>query len=547
MAPSRESLDAKSSPGDSDLTLFDVERSASLHDNPCAGDLSAGSSVWERLRKEAGELVVVAAPVVVQMATQQGMVVTDQVMVGHLGTDPLAAASLGNTWFNFWFYFMVGVATAVDTLGSQAYGAGDMVAYWKAAASSVLVLTVLVIPMGAALWCAEGVVHSLFQQPPHLAQMSGSFCKGLIPGLWPLMWGLVATKLLQTRNIVMPSAIIGLITFLVNIALNFVFIRAFGFMGCPAATTVSRIFQTMLTVVYLIYDVKCKGKGCEESWAELLREGLGRSSLISFLMLGLPGGVMLGLEATSFDISTALAGRLGTVAVDAHTVLLTMIAFSFMACPFGLGIAASIRVGSLLGSGDHKAAGLSSILAISMSGAFMLGTATFLLLCRHQAGSWFVNDQRVIDTVATLLPILVSVQVFDGVEGATQGVLRGIGKQLPLLVIILVGFWLCGLLPGYFLTFHFGLGLKGLWYGMASGIVSVTLISIGYLLSLDLEHESMATQLRIKELSNTERRPDAVQYQPTSRVEDDERIELMSASSAEITRLASIVGSNVTE
>lgn len=46
---------------------------------------------------EARTLAALAAPVVIQMATQQAMVVTDQVMVGHLGADELAAAALGNT------------------------------------------------------------------------------------------------------------------------------------------------------------------------------------------------------------------------------------------------------------------------------------------------------------------------------------------------------------------------------------------------------------------------------------------------------------------
>jgi MATE family multidrug resistance protein len=48
-------------------------------------------------------------------------------------------------------------------------------------------------------------------------------------------------------------------------------------------------------------------------------------SLRLFLALGLPGGFMMGMEASSFDITTALAGRLGTVAVDAHTILLSVI------------------------------------------------------------------------------------------------------------------------------------------------------------------------------------------------------------------------------
>lgn len=70
--------------------------------------------------------------------------------------------------------------------------------------------------------------------------------------------------------------------------------------------------------------------GCDEPLLLLLLEGCKWRKAAAFLALGLPGGVMLMLEASSFDITTALAGRLGTIAVDAHTILLTVVGG---ACP----------------------------------------------------------------------------------------------------------------------------------------------------------------------------------------------------------------------
>jgi Na+-driven multidrug efflux pump len=48
-------------------------------------------------RSELRVIMGLAIPVMTTMATQQGMVVTDQIMVGHLGAEELAAAALGNT------------------------------------------------------------------------------------------------------------------------------------------------------------------------------------------------------------------------------------------------------------------------------------------------------------------------------------------------------------------------------------------------------------------------------------------------------------------
>ena len=46
-------------------------------------------------------------------------------LVGKLGEDALAAGAIGITYFNLMFYFLIGVSSALDTLGAQAYGADD--------------------------------------------------------------------------------------------------------------------------------------------------------------------------------------------------------------------------------------------------------------------------------------------------------------------------------------------------------------------------------------------------------------------------------------
>ena len=55
---------------------------------------------------------------------------------------------------------------------------------------------------------------------------------------------------------------------------------------------------------------------------------------------------------------THLLAHAGTAQVDAHTTVMTIVSGTYMAVPFGLGCAATIRVGNLLGSGHGKRAEL---------------------------------------------------------------------------------------------------------------------------------------------------------------------------------------------
>jgi Na+-driven multidrug efflux pump len=65
--------------------------------------------------------------------------------------------------------------------------------------------------------------------------------------------------------------------------------------------------------------------------------------LVTFLSIGIPGGAMMAAEQAAFDGTTALASQLGQVATSAHAILLGLCTLSFIAFPFGLSIATSIR------------------------------------------------------------------------------------------------------------------------------------------------------------------------------------------------------------
>ena len=49
---------------------------------------------------------------------------------------------------------------------------------------------------------------------------------------------------------------------------------------------------------------------------------------------------------------------------------------------------------------------------------------------------------------------------------------RGMGRQAQLMLFNLTGFWAVGVTTGYFLTFRFGWGLPGLWYGILAGVLA---------------------------------------------------------------------------
>jgi MATE family multidrug resistance protein len=190
------------------------------------------------------------------------------------------------------------------------------------------------------------------------------------------------------------------------------------------------------------------------------------------LAIGAPIGAQQALEAGAFGAIGLLMGLIGTTAVAAHQIAITLAAFTFMV-PLGVGSAAAVRVGHAIGSGDQPRA-RAAIRAAYLSGVgFMTLTALAFLGAPRMLSRAFTTDAAVIDLAATLIPIAGFFQVFDGGQAVGAGVLRGAGDTTAPLVVMLTGYWLSGVPVSAYLGFRTSLGPAGLWWGFVISLAAV--------------------------------------------------------------------------
>jgi MATE family multidrug resistance protein len=94
--------------------------------------------------------------------------------------------------------------------------------------------------------------------------------------------------------------------------------------------------------------------------------------------IGLPICATIVAEAGLFNGAALLIGRIGEVQLAAHTVAMQLAGMTFQV-PFGLGQAATIRVGLAYGARDHAGIARAGWTALAMSVGFM-GTMAALML-----------------------------------------------------------------------------------------------------------------------------------------------------------------------
>ena len=432
----------------------------------------------QRHLKEAFVTLALALPIIVGQVSQMLMGVIDSVMVGHVGTVPLAASAFASGVFTLFFMIGIGLLMPVAVLASREHGAGNDAAgaVWLKHGGA-LALIAGAVEIVAMLGMAPGFHH--LGQPPEVLAVVNPFYTLITFSLVPTLLFQVLRQFAEAlgRPWIPMAIMLGGVA--LNIILNWVLI--YGYLGSPAlgltgagwATLVSRV-----AVLVVIYAWLRRAPAFRRVWPDTWLGELKGDRFREMLRIGVPASVMLLFEAGAFVSATVMMGWLGAAALAAHQIALSCAAFTFMV-PLGISMAVSMRLGKAVGEGRTTALRSIGFGAIGMACVFMSLTAVFFML----AGSWlargFVDDPTVVTLATRLLIVAAIFQLFDGIQVVGSGALRGLADVKIPAGITFVAYWLLAIPGGYALGLHTSLGPVGIWIGLASGLaVSAVLLTL---------------------------------------------------------------------
>jgi len=426
--------------------------------------------------EEIRRLLQLAIPVAGTHISMMLLGFVDTVMLGHYDPKAMAASAGANVFTFATMFFANGILLGLDPLIAQAHGAGEGEKAALAFQRGSVLSLILAIPVALA-WLWTGSFLALTGQDPELVPLAQSYALSLIPGLPGFLVYSCLRGYLQGREIVRPALVIVLIANAINALVNYALI--FGNLGAPelgivgagVASSLTRTFSLLLLAAYVWGFRLHLG-----AWVPWSRESFSWRGMRSILIIGLPVAVQTSTEMFAFSISTLLAGTLGIVAMNAHTIAMNLASISFM-LPLGVSAAAATRVGNLIGAGVPQLAQRSAWIAIAMGASVMSISAFSFVAFRAWLPTIYTSDAAVIGLAATILPIAGAFQLFDGTQAVACGVLRGMGQTRPAAVFNVVGYWLIGIPLGW----YFGIRvdwLGGLWWALVLGlaIVAVSLV-----------------------------------------------------------------------
>ncbi|CAO2165970.1 unnamed protein product [Urochloa humidicola] len=430
---------------------------------------AAAASWWRQWGREAGRVGYLALPMVVVSMSQYVLQVSSNMMVGHLpGVLPLSSAAIATSLANVTgFSLVIGMASALETLCGQAYGAKQ---YHKLGVDSyraLFTLLVVCIPL-SLIWVFMDKILVLIGQDPLISQGAGRYMIWLIPALFANAVIQPITKFLQTQSLIYPLLLSSIVTTAIHIPLCYVMVfkTGFGYTGAALTTSISYWLNVGMLVVYIMFSSSCKETRTRPTTEAF--KGVG-----AFLRLALPSALMICLEWWSFELLILFSGFLPNPELQTSvlSICLTSVTLLFT-IPFGLGAAGSTRVANELGAGNPDGARSAVGVVLSMAAMDAVIVGGTLLAARRLVGFAYSSEEEVVSFVAAMVPLVCITVVTDCLQGVLSGIARGCGWQHLGAYVNLGSFYLLGIPMAILLGFVLNMGARGLWMGVVCGSLS---------------------------------------------------------------------------
>jgi MATE family multidrug resistance protein len=431
----------------------------------------------QTLRAEFRPTLRLAIPLVLAELGWMSMAIVDTMMVGRLpnSATAIAAVSLGGILVHVLAFFGGGLLVGLDTLVSQAFGAGQREDCHRSLVHGIYLSLALTPFLMAPVWFFDSLLRYA-RIAPDIIALAVPYSKAMAWGTLPLLLYFAVRRCMQGMNMVRPIAFALVTANLINAGGNWLLI--YGKLGAPAmgavgsgwSTAWARIYLAAVLVGYLLwYDRKHRTR--------LLRTPIQPDlmRIRRLIALGFPAAMQISLEIGVFALVTALIGRLGAVSLASHQIALNTVSLTYMV-PLGISSAAAVRVGQAIGRRDPQGAADAGGSAIFFGALFMTVAGIALLLFPRGIARLYTPDAAIIRSTVLLLAAGAAFQLFDGIQTVATGALRGAGDTRTPMLCHFTAYWIIGLPLGAWLCFRKNMGAFGLWAGLSLALILIGIV-----------------------------------------------------------------------
>lgn len=418
----------------------------------------------------------------------------DTAMAGRLSATDLAGVALGtNVYISVYIAFM-GVVTAVGPIAGHHFGAGRMHAIGHDVGQALWLAAVFSF-VGIALLRWTDPWFALAKAPVEVTGITSNYLLAVAVGLPGALGARVFVALNSAVSRPRITMTINLIALALKVPLNALFMHgagplpALGGAGCGVATAVLSWLTIALSFAAWRFDPYFARFRAQDSLHLRVPEWGSQREL---LKLGIPIGVAILFEVSSFTFMGILIARLGAETLGAHQIVANVISILFMV-PLSIGFAGSALASQSLGAGRPRDARRIALGALQLTFVLALTLSTAVWLARGTIVDFYTRDPVVATIAAALIAWGTGFHLFDALQGVAFQTLRGYKAATAPMLIYGVCLWGIGIGGGFQLAYSvtpFGvpMGATGFWAAAVVSLACAAALLVSLLVVVSSRH-----------------------------------------------------------
>jgi MATE family multidrug resistance protein len=415
--------------------------------------------------------------------------VADTVIAGRYNPEALAILSLSASIYITVYVAMLGVIQALLPLFAELNGAQKKTEIGVLFRQSLYIWLGLSL-LGMALLLSPQWLMQWTEVPLALQEGAvdylGLLAVALPAALFFRLFSSLNQSLGKPRLVtwIQVGALVIKVPLSVLLAFGWSAIPAMGLLGCALATVMVSACMMLIAMVLLrrhaLYaDLRL--------WQPL--EPPDWTSVRHMLRMGIPNGLSVTVEVTSFTLMALLISRMGEVAAASHQIASNMAALLYMV-PLSFSIAISARLSYWRGAENQQAVRNCLNIGFQLVLSLAVVLASLLWLFNDSIAHWYTKDLAVAQLATTLLAVIGIFHLLDALQTICFFVLRSFKVTIAPVLIYSIPLWGIGLTGGSYLAYD-GLGPfsamqspTAFWY---MNILALTLVCAGLLILIQLQ------------------------------------------------------------
>src|SRR5216117_2678950 len=430
-------------------------------------------SVWESLQGSHQDFTVgnlnraillLAIPMVLEMALESLFAVVDVFWVSHLGANAVATVGLTESLLTLVFAVALGLSLSTTAMVARRIGEKDKDGASVAAVQSVAIGLMLSCLMGVPCLFYGPLLLRLMGASPEIVAVGGNYARIALGGCGAVLMLFLNNAIFRGAGDAAIAMRLLWVSNVINLVLDPCLIFGWGpfpklgVTGAALATFTGR----SIGVLYQFYRLL---RGTERIRVLRNQVKVNFQVLLRLLRVSLTGILQFAIAHTSWIGLVRIVSIFGSAALAGYTIAIRVLIFVILPS-WGLSNAAATLVGQNLGAKQPERAE-TSVWRTGLYNMIFLGViGIFFVVFAEPVIRLFTNDALVVPLAVTCLRILSYGNIAYAYGMVMLQAFNGAGDTVTPTIVNFFGFWLLEIPLAYFLAITVHMRSSGVFWAI---------------------------------------------------------------------------------